>query len=271
MREYKALVQEETGHAFPMDPVEQLWGAIEAVFESWTRKKAVDYRRVNGIPDTLGTAVNIVAMVFGNMGDDSGTGVAFTRDPSTGERRSTASSWSTRRARTSWPASARRCPSTTLASSCPPPTRELERTARLLERHFRDMQDIEFTVERGTAVPAADAHAASARGQRRVRIACDMVDEGDHPKEEAVSRVPPNQLDQLLHPIIDPHSARDLLATGLPASPGAASGIARLRRRRRRAARPRGAKPSSSCATRPRPRTSTAWSRRARSSRRAAA
>src|SRR5687768_3567161 len=147
--EYKALVRTRTGEAFPMDPAQQLWGAIEAVWKSWTLKKAVDYRRVNGIPETLGTAVNIVAMVFGNMGDDSGTGVAFTRNPSTGERKFYGEFLVN--AQGEDVVSGIRTPLRIeeMAERLPGAYAELLETQQRLESHFRDMQDIEFTVERG--------------------------------------------------------------------------------------------------------------------------
>ncbi len=219
----KDRVREERGQAFPDSPVEQLWGAVAAVFESWNTQRAIDYRRLHDIPDTMGTAVNVVAMVFGNMGEDSGTGVAFTRDPSTGENRLYGEYLLN--AQGEDVVSGMRTPESieTLGQALPNAARELERTARLLERHFRDVQDMEFTIERGQLY-MLQTRRGQRSGQAAVRIACEMVDEGLITREEAVSRIPPNDLDQLLHPTIDPHAELDQLTQGLPASPGAASG-----------------------------------------------
>ena len=223
VRALKARVKEETGQAFPDSPIDQLWGAVAAVFESWNTQRAIDYRRLHDIPDTMGTAVNVVAMVFGNIGEDSGTGVAFTRDPSTGENRLYGEYLIN--AQGEDVVSGIRTPESidTLATRLPASYRELERTARLLERHFRDLQDMEFTIERGQLY-MLQTRRGQRSGHAAVRIACEMVDEGLISKEEAVSRIPPNDLNQLLHPTIDPHSTLDLLTTGLPASPGAACG-----------------------------------------------
>ncbi len=223
--EYKELTRKASGKPFPEDPQAQLWGAVEAVFESWNTRRAQDYRKLHEIPDTLGTAVNIVAMVFGNMGEDSSTGVAFTRDPSTGER--TLYGEYLLNAQGEDVVSGARTPEpiARLRERLPEAYSELERVARTLERHFRDVQDLEFTIERGRLYMLQ-----TRRGQRSgtaaVRIAVEMVDEGLISEEEAIARVPPNDLNQLLHPTIDPHAPLDLLTTGLPASPGAASGAA---------------------------------------------
>ncbi len=219
----KASVREKVGEPFPDSPVDQLWGAVAAVFESWNTQRAIDYRRLHDIPDSMGTAVNVVAMVFGNMGEDSGTGVAFTRDPSTGENRLYGEYLLN--AQGEDVVSGMRTPQSidTLGEKLPTASRELERTARLLERHFRDVQDMEFTIERGQLY-MLQTRRGQRSGHAAVRIACQMVDEGLISREEAVSRIPPNDLDQLLHPTIDPHASLDLLTTGLPASPGAACG-----------------------------------------------
>ncbi len=219
----KASVREKVGEPFPDSPVDQLWGAVAAVFESWNTQRAIDYRRLHDIPDSMGTAVNVVAMVFGNMGEDSGTGVAFTRDPSTGENRLYGEYLLN--AQGEDVVSGMRTPQSidTLGEKLPTASRELERTARLLERHFRDVQDMEFTIERGQLY-MLQTRRGQRSGHAAVRIACEMVDEGLISREEAVSRIPPNDLDQLLHPTIDPHASLDLLTTGLPASPGAACG-----------------------------------------------
>ncbi len=223
--EYKALVRAATGAEFPSDPETQLWGAIEAVWRSWTLKKAVDYRRVSAIADTLGTGVNVVAMVFGNMGDDSGTGVAFTRDPSTGER--TFYGEFLVNAQGEDVVAGIRTPLriAEMAQRLPGAYEELLATQQRLESHFRDMQDIEFTVERGKLY-LLQTRTGKRAAAAAVRIADDMVREGLISRAEAVARVEPAQLDQLLHPVIDAGVRATPIATGLPASPGAASGAA---------------------------------------------
>jgi pyruvate,orthophosphate dikinase len=225
VEEYKALVRARTGVAFPMEPVEQLWGAIRAVWKSWTLKKAVDYRKHAGIAETLGTAVNIVSMVFGNLGDDSGTGVAFTRDPSTGER--TPYGEFLVNAQGEDVVAGIRTPLNIgeMSSRLPAAYKELIATQEKLEQHYRDMQDVEFTVERG-ALFLLQTRTGKRTAAAAVRIATDMVAERMISSSEAVLRVPPEQLDQLLHPVIDPSVRATPLATGLPASPGAASGRA---------------------------------------------
>src|ERR1035437_9432646 len=223
--EYKALVRHTTGHDLPMNPSEQLWGAIEAVWRSWTLKKAVDYRRVNRISETPGTAVNVMAMVFGNLGDDSGTGVAFTRNPSTGERRfygeflvNAQGEYVVAGTRTPLPISE-------MEARLPAAFQELIRVQNLLENHLRDMQDLEFTVEHGTLY-MLQTRTGKRPVAAAVRIAHEMVGEGLITRDEAVNRVHPAQLDQLLHPILDPNASAKPLCEGLPASPGAASGMA---------------------------------------------
>ena len=223
--EYKAIVRHRTGTDFPTDPTEQLWGAIEAVWKSWTLKKARDYRRVNGIPETLGTGVNIVSMVFGNLGDDSGTGVAFTRDPSTGEKRFYGEFLINAQGEDVVAGIRTPMHIDEMAERLPTAYQQLLDTQARLEQHYRDMQDIEFTVERGTLY-LLQTRNGKRTAAAAVRIACDMVAEGLISKSEAVRRVPAAQLDQLLHPIIDPSVRATPLCTGLPASPGAVSGIA---------------------------------------------
>ncbi|MDQ3696843.1 MAG: pyruvate, phosphate dikinase [Gemmatimonadota bacterium] len=225
VEEYKAVVRNRAGAPFPMDPHVQLWGAIEAVWRSWTLKKAVDYRKVNSIPEEMGTAVSIVAMVFGNMGNDSGTGVAFTRDPSTGER--TFYGEFLVNAQGEDVVAGIRTPLRIeeMKHRLPAAYEELMAVQDRLERHYRDMQDIEFTVERGRL------YLLQTRGGKRttaaaLRIAEDMVAEGLIDRNEAVRRIAPDQLDQLLHPMIDPGARATPIAVGLPASPGAASGVA---------------------------------------------
>ncbi|MBK8249179.1 MAG: pyruvate, phosphate dikinase [Gemmatimonadetes bacterium] len=224
VEEYKALIRHETGADFPMDPRLQLWGAIEAVWKSWTLKKAVDYRRVNGIAETLGTAVNIVAMVFGNMGDDSGTGVAFTRDPSTGERRFYGEFLVNAQGEDVVAGIRTPLHIDEMATRLPAAYAELLRIQEVLERHFRDMQDLEFTVERGTLY-LLQTRTGKRTAAASLRIARDMVAEGLITTRDAIQRVNASQLDQLLHPVIDPSARAVPIATGLPASPGAAAGI----------------------------------------------
>ncbi|HEV8355793.1 MAG TPA: pyruvate, phosphate dikinase [Gemmatimonadales bacterium] len=223
--EFKASIRQETGKPFPEDPMDQLWGAIAAVFESWNTRRAMDYRKLHDIPDSMGTAVNVVAMVFGNMGEDSGTGVAFTRDPSTGER--TLYGEYLLNAQGEDVVSGARTPEpiARLREALPEAYAELERVARTLERHFRDVQDLEFTIERGRLY-MLQTRRAQRSGHAAVRAAAEMVDEGLISEEEAIARVPPDDLNQLLHPTIDPKAELDLLTSGLPASPGAASGAA---------------------------------------------
>jgi len=225
VEEYKSLVRATSGNEFPMEPAAQLQGAIEAVWRSWTLKKAVDYRRVNGISEDLGTAVNIVAMVFGNMGEDSGTGVAFTRNPSTGER--TFYGEFLVNAQGEDVVAGIRTPLSIdeMATRLPNAYKELLATQDRLERHYCDMQDIEFTVERGSLY-LLQTRTGKRTATAAIRVAIDMVDEGLIDPRTAVLRVPPDQLGQLLHPVIDVSVRATPIASGLPASPGAASGIA---------------------------------------------
>ena len=225
VEEYKALIRNTTGSDFPMDVQEQLWGAIEAVWKSWTLKKAVDYRKVNAIPEDSGTAVNIVAMVYGNMGDDSGTGVAFTRDPSTGERKFYGECLINAQGEDVVAGIRTPLHIDELEQKIPGAYADLLRVQDLLERHFRDMQDLEFTVERGTLY-LLQTRTGKRTAAAAIRIAGEMVDEGLITSAEAIQRVNPAHLDQLLHPVIDPSAHAKPIAVGLPASPGAASGIA---------------------------------------------
>jgi len=225
--EFKAIIQSRTDLPFPDDPQRQLWGAIEAVFQSWRTRRALDYRRVHGIPDDMGTAVNIVAMVYGNMGDDCGTGVAFTRDCRTGERVLNGDVLTNAQgedvvsgARTPLQiASMKRGKRAELGKIY----RDLERLAQKLERHFKDVQDIEFTFERGKLY-MLQTRRAQRTGIAAVRVAVEMAAEGLISQDEAVQRVPPQDLDQLFHPMVDPRASVTVLAKGLPASPGAATG-----------------------------------------------
>ncbi|HET8650196.1 MAG TPA: pyruvate, phosphate dikinase [Gemmatimonadales bacterium] len=220
---FKKHVHEVRGEAFPDEPVDQLWGAIRAVFESWNTRRAIDYRKLHDIPDAMGTAVNVVAMVFGNLGEDSGTGVAFSRNPSTGERGLYGEFLMNAQGEDVVAGTRDPLPIAGLRDAMPDAYHELERVARTLERHFRDVQDMEFTIERGRLY-MLQTRRGQRSGHAAVRIACEMVDEGLITEEEAVARIPPQDLNQLLHPTIDPGASLDLLATGLPASPGAASG-----------------------------------------------
>jgi pyruvate, orthophosphate dikinase len=225
VEEYKAIVRNRTGAEFPTNPVVQLWGAIEAVWKSWTLKKARDYRKVNAIPEDLGTAVNIVAMVFGNLGDDSGTGVAFTRDPSTGEKKFYGEFLVNAQGEDVVAGIRTPLRIEEMAEMLPDAYNELLQTQDRLERHYADMQDLEFTVERGKLF-LLQTRTGKRTAAAAVRIARDMVREKLIDRTEAVKRVPAAQLDQLLHPIIDPSVRSAPLCIGLPASPGAASGVA---------------------------------------------
>ncbi len=221
---FKTIVAEECGQTFPDEPMEQLWGAIAAVFESWNTRRAIDYRRLHDIPDSMGTAVSIVTMVYGNLGEGSGTGVAFSRDPSTGEKLLYGEFLPNAQGEDVVSGARTPQPISSLNDSMPGVFQEMERMARTLERHFRDVQDMEFTIEDGRLFMLQ-----TRRGQRSgpaaFRIACEMVDEDLISEEEAVARIAPHALEQLLHPAIDPAAALDALTTGLPASPGAACGM----------------------------------------------
>ena len=233
--EYKALVQELWEKPFPQDVHDQLWGAIGAVFGSWQSERAKVYRRLNDIPGDWGTAVNVQAMVFGNMGETSATGVAFTRDPSSGasgyygeflinaQGEDVVAGIRTPQYLTKAAREAAGAKPLSMEEAMPETFAELATVFDTLERHYRDMQDIEFTVERGhlwmLQTRSGKRTAAAALG-----IAIDMAEEGLITREEAVARVDAAQLDQLLHPTLDPSATRDVLTTGLPASPGAASG-----------------------------------------------
>ena len=225
VEEYKSLVRNSTDAPFPTDPTVQLWGAIEAVWKSWTLKKARDYRKVNNIPEDLGTAVNVVSMVFGNLGDDSGTGVAFTRDPSTGERKFYGEFLVNAQGEDVVAGIRTPLAISEMAERLPAAYEELLQTQDRLEKHYAEMQDLEFTVERGKLF-LLQTRTGKRTAAAAVRIARDMVNEGLIDKHEAVKRVPAGQLNQLLHPIIDPSVRAVPLCTGLPASPGAESGIA---------------------------------------------
>ncbi|MGC1876200.1 MAG: pyruvate, phosphate dikinase [Pseudolabrys sp.] len=232
---YKKRVKDELGQDFPQDPHKQLWGAIGAVFGSWMNQRAITYRKLHNIPENWGTAVNVQAMVFGNMGDTSATGVAFTRNPSTGEKKlygeflinaqgedvvagirtpQEISEAARKEAGSDKPS---------MEYSLPKAYAELKRIYNVLERHYRDMQDLEFTVEQGK-LWMLQTRSGKRTAKAALRIAVELANEGLISKSDAVLRVDPLSLDQLLHPTIDPRAHRRVIATGLPASPGAASG-----------------------------------------------
>jgi pyruvate,orthophosphate dikinase len=222
---FKAIVREGCGRDFPQDVHEQLRLAIGAVFDSWMSKRAIDYRRFNKLSDAGGTAVSVCSMVFGNMGDDSGTGVAFTRDPNTGERKLFGEYL--RNAQGEDVVAGIRTPEhiDDLAHAQPEVYAQFARIAQTLETHYRDMQDLEFTVERGKLY-MLQTRSAKRSAEAAVRVALDLVAEGVIDRDEALRRVDAASLDQLFHARIDPGQAIDVIATGLNASPGAASGIA---------------------------------------------
>lgn len=233
--QYKAAVQEKLGKPFPDDPREQLWGAIGAVFGSWMNDRAILYRKLNDIPAAWGTAVNVQSMVFGNMGETSATGVAFTRDPSTGGNAFYGEFLTNAQGedvvagiRTPAPISRARADElksdeAPLEEVMPAVYKELTDVADKLEAHYRDMQDIEFTVEDGTLYMLQTRSGKRTAGAA-LKIAVDMANEGLITEEEAIMRLEPSQLDQLLHPTISPNAVRDVIVKGLPASPGAAVG-----------------------------------------------
>ncbi|HEY8603102.1 pyruvate, phosphate dikinase [Tsuneonella suprasediminis] len=233
--EYKGIVAQEQGTPFPQDVNEQLWGAIRAVFDSWDSDRAKVYRRLNDIPGDWGTAVNVQAMVFGNMGDTSATGVAFTRDPATGERayygewlvnaqgEDVVAGIRTPQYLTKAAREAAGAKPLSMEEAMPDAYGQLAKVFDLLENHYRDMQDIEFTVERGK-LWMLQTRSGKRTAKAALRMAVEMAGEGLIDEETAVLRVDPMALDQLLHPTLDPNAARDVLTTGLPASPGAASG-----------------------------------------------
>lgn len=230
---FKTQIADTTAKTFPMDPKEQLWGAIEAVFASWNNDRAITYRRLNSIPDEWGTAVNVQSMVFGNMGEDSGTGVAFTRDPSTGEKiffgeylMNAQGEDVVAGIRTPQPITKAAAEGTGLQSlemECPDVFKQLVETYLKLEKHYRDMQDIEFTIEKGQ-LWMLQTRTGKRTARAALRIATDMIDEKLIDEKEAILRIDPSSLDQLLHPTLDPKSERTDVAKGLPASPGGVSG-----------------------------------------------
>ena len=232
---YKELVRKKTGSEFPQDPRAQLWGAIGAVFGSWMNQRAITYRRLHAIPESWGTAVNVQAMVFGNMGETSATGVAFTRNPSTGEKRlygeflinaqgeDVVAGIRTPQEITEAARQESGSDKPSMENAMPAAFAELSRIYQALERHYRDMQDLEFTVEQGK-LWMLQTRGGKRTAKASLKIAVDLANEGLITRDEAVTRVEPGSLDQLLHPTIDPNAEREVVATGLPASPGAACG-----------------------------------------------
>ena len=220
---YKRIVKKHTRKAFPQDPIEQLFLSINAVFDSWNNQRAIVYRRLNKIPGHLGTAVNIQSMVFGNMGNDSGTGVAFTRDPSTGEHLLYGEYLINAQGEDVVAGIRTPQPINTLKNEMPEVYEQFAGTCIRLEQHYKDMQDIEFTVERGKLF-ILQTRNGKRTAQAAIRVAVEMVKEGIISKREALLRVDPDQLNQLLHRRIDDNYQRTQLAKGLPASPGAATG-----------------------------------------------
>ncbi|HYR85991.1 MAG TPA: pyruvate, phosphate dikinase [Terriglobia bacterium] len=223
VRRYKALVKEKTKADFPDDPRQQLLGAIYAVFGSWNNPRAIHYRRMNKISESLGTAVNVQAMVFGNMGDTSGTGVGFTRNPSTGEKEFYGEFLMNAQGEDVVAGIRTPLPIRELDRVMPECYKQLREITDRLERHYRDMQDFEFTIQE-TRLYMLQTRNGKRTGKAAVKVAADMVREGLITSEEALMRVEPSQLDQLLHPILDPKAQVKELAKGLPASPGAVSG-----------------------------------------------
>ncbi|WP_430911921.1 pyruvate, phosphate dikinase [Methylobacterium sp. sgz302541] len=232
---YKKIVRDEHGSDFPQKPEDQLWGAIGAVFDSWMIPRAKKYRELNAIPESWGTAVNVQAMVFGNMGDTSATGVAFTRNPSTGESalygeflinaqgEDVVAGIRTPQDITEKARVEAKSDKPSMETAMPESFAELTRIYGILEKHYRDMQDMEFTIESGK-LWMLQTRSGKRTAKAALRIAVELAGEGLITREEAVGRVEPAALDQLLHPTIDPKAERKVIASGLPASPGAATG-----------------------------------------------
>ncbi len=220
---YKNLIKDKTGRDFPQEVLEQLTLARDAVFKSWDNPRAVTYRKLNKIPDDLGTAVNIQTMVFGNMGDDSATGVGFTRNPATGEDEFYGEYLTNAQGEDVVAGIRTPLPMTDLEKQMPQVFRQLRKITDRLEKHYKDVQDFEFTIEKGKLY-MLQTRTGKRTAKAAVKIAVDMVEEGLIGKEQALLRLEPEQINQLLHPIIDPQTKTKLIATGLPASPGAAVG-----------------------------------------------
>ncbi len=219
VKDYKTIVTD-----FPQDPWDQLWGAIGAVFSSWQIPRAVTYRNIHDIPHNWGTAVNVQAMVFGNMGDDCGTGVAFTRDPSTGENYFYGEYLINAQGEDVVAGIRTPLPLSDMQTTMADIHAQLSDVRLKLENHYRDMQDIEFTIQQGKLY-MLQTRSGKRTAKAALKIAVDMVAEKLIAKEEAINRIDPSSLDQLLHPTLDPNAKRDVLTTGLPASPGAATGV----------------------------------------------
>jgi pyruvate,orthophosphate dikinase len=232
---YKATVEASIGKPFPQDPHAQLWGAVGAVFGSWMNQRAITYRRLHTIPETWGTAVNVQAMVFGNMGETSATGVAFTRNPSTGENalygeflvnaqgEDVVAGIRTPQSITEKARIEGGSDKPSMETVMPAAFKEFVAICDVLERHYKDMQDVEFTIERGK-LWMLQTRSGKRTAKAALRSAVDMANEGLISREQAIARIDPASLDQLLHPTIDPSAERTVLASGLPASPGAATG-----------------------------------------------
>ena len=235
VQRYKERLAEEHDEPFPQDPRKQLWGAITAVFGSWMNQRAITYRRLHNIPESWGTAVNVQAMVFGNMGTTSATGVAFTRNPSTGDKRlygeflinaqgeDVVAGIRTPQEITEAAREESGSDKPSMETAMPLAFKELVRISGALERHYRDMQDLEFTVEQDK-LWMLQTRSGKRTAKAALKVAVELAGEGLITREEAITRIDPAALDQLLHPTIDPNAERNIIATGLPASPGAASG-----------------------------------------------
>jgi pyruvate, orthophosphate dikinase len=235
VQRYKERLAEEHDEPFPQDPHQQLWGAITAVFGSWMNQRAITYRRLHNIPESWGTAVNVQAMVFGNMGTTSATGVAFTRNPSTGDKRlygeflinaqgeDVVAGIRTPQEITEAAREESGSDKPSMETAMPLAFKELVRISGALERHYRDMQDLEFTVEQDK-LWMLQTRSGKRTAKAALKVAVELAGEGLITREEAITRIDPAALDQLLHPTIDPNAERNIIATGLPASPGAASG-----------------------------------------------
>jgi len=229
VEEFKGAIKEKTGHDFPTDPMEQLWGAVGAVFGSWMNERAITYRKLNGIPAEWGTAVNVQSMVFGNMGEDSGTGVAFTRDPAAGENMFYGEYLFNAQGEDVVSGARTPLPIKNLKDDNPAIYKQLDDIRKTLEKHYKDMMDVEFTIQQGK-LWMLQCRVGKRTGFAAVKMAVDMVKEKLIDKEEAILRIEPNQLNQLLRPIFDASEKKKavdsgkLLAKGLNAGPGAASG-----------------------------------------------
>lgn len=223
VKKFKDLVRNSTGQIFPNDPWEQLWGAISAVFRSWNTPRAITYRELHDIPASWGTAVNVQSMVFGNMGDDSATGVAFTRDPSTGEKKFYGEFLVNAQGEDVVAGIRTPVPIGEMKKVMPKAFDELTAIYQKLEKHYRDMQDIEFTIERNK-LWMLQTRNGKRTAKAALAVACDMLDEKLITEDEALLRIEPQSLDQLLHPTLDPKAEKTQLAKGLPASPGGVFG-----------------------------------------------